>query len=461
MTRILEWINTYIFGPSLPIVIFGAGIVFLIHYRFFIFTHPMKILSVFTRKSDENGVSPLRSVMLALASTLGVGNIVGVSTAIAAGGAGAIFWMTLSAFVAMPVKYSEIVLAMKTRFTEKQEKTGKEEYRGGTMYYLKEKTGSRHLGVFFALLCILNALCVGNIVQINAVAESCQNVLGLKPFILGIIAALAVFVCISGGTKKVIDITSSVIPFVTILYIGISVVVIVMNGSRIPGVLKLIFDSAFNIRSVAGGVGGYAIVRAMRYGVARGIMSNEAGSGTSPTAHVKSNLKNEAEQGFWGIFEVFADTVVMCNLTALVILLSYEKLVIGEQLTGMELVLRAYSEHLGRTSDYIIVLSVLLFAFATIVCQGFYGTESVYFITKKQAGMKIYRLVFSMTVVFGSVCHSSFIWSLTDFTVSLMTVINTACLCLFCSEIKTITDNYFKATGKSKEPRRSLQARRS
>ncbi|MBE6718136.1 MAG: sodium:alanine symporter family protein [Ruminococcaceae bacterium] len=440
---ILDFFNTYIFGPALPFVIFAIGSFLLFKYGGFLFTRQKKIVKVLTSQNTEEGMSPFKTAMLALASTLGVGNIVGVSTAIYSGGAGAVFWLTLSAFVAMPLKYGEVVLAMKYRV-----KDG-EECRGGAMYYMRDCLKMPRLAVVFAVLCIANSLTVGNIVQINAVTESFRNVFSVNPLLLGIIISVVVFFSISRGTKRVSDITATLIPFITVIYILLSLFIIITNADKLYEIVKLIFKEAFNFKAMAGGVGGYTISRAMRYGVARGIMSNEAGSGTSPIAHAKSNLKSPVEQGFWGIFEVFADTVIMCNLTAFVILLSFDEFVIGKSISGMDLVIASYEKYIGDIAGVIIAVSVLLFAYATVICQGFYGAECVYYLTKKEKHLILYRYLFCLCVVYGSVAGSNIIWGLTDFNISLMTVINTLCIFVVSGEIKEITDGYFK---KNKNP---------
>lgn len=437
MQRLLNFFNTYIFGPALPIVIFLSGSFLFVKYGSFIIFKPKTVISVLTRKNKDSGISPFKTAMLALASTLGVGNIVGVSTAIFSGGPGAVFWLTLSAFAAMPLKYGEVVLAMKYRKKEGNE------YRGGAMYYIRECIGGKRLSVVFAILCIVNAFTVGNIVQINAMSESFKTVFSLNPLYVGIVTALIIFLALKKGTEGVSSITSKLVPFATVLYTAFSLYIILSNISSLGKVAVLIFESAFNVKSAVGGIGGYAIIRAMRYGVARGIMSNEAGSGTSPIAHAKSNLESPVEQGFWGIFEVFADTVIMCNLTAFVILLSFDELVLSKGITGMELVITAYGKYMGNFANVAIAVSVMLFACATVICQGFYGGECVYYLTKNKGIMKLYRLAYCSIIIYGAVANSDIVWSLTDFNISLMTVINTVCLLVAAKEIKRETDKYF------------------
>lgn len=437
MQRFFDFFNKYLFGPSLPFVIIVLGGFLFIKYGGFIIFRPRQVISVLTRKNTEEGISPFKTAMLALASTLGVGNIVGVSTAIFSGGPGAVFWMTVSAFAAMPLKYGEVVLAMKYRRKEGGE------YRGGAMYYIKDCLKKRELSVLFAFLCIVNSFTVGNIVQIKAFTDSFTGVFGGRAFYIGMIAAAVILFSVSRGTERITSITSKIIPSATLAYIGISVYIICVNHTQIIPVIRLIFKEAFSIRAAVGGIGGYTLMKAMRFGAARGIMSNEAGSGTSPTAHAKSNLKSPVEQGFWGIFEVFADTVLMCNLTAFVILLSFDEYVLKSGLDGMELVLASYGKYIGGKTDVVIAVAVMLFAYSTVICQCFYGMESVYYLTKKRAALTLYKLMFCSFVIYGAVGRSEMIWSLTDFNISLMTVINTVCIFMLSGIIKKETDSYF------------------
>ncbi|MBR5323068.1 MAG: sodium:alanine symporter family protein [Clostridia bacterium] len=448
MQTILNFLNTYIFGPALPIVVFLAGSFLFLKYGSFIIFRQKTVLSVLMRKNNDTGISPFKTAMLALASTLGVGNIVGVSTAIFLGGPGAVFWLTVSAFAAMPLKYGEVVLAMKYRKKEDGE------YRGGAMYYIRECINNKRLSVVFAILCIINAFTVGNIVQVNALTESFESVFSLKPIYVGTITAVVIFLSLRKGTESISGITSKLVPFATALYMAFSLFIIVSNYSSLSAVASLVFKSAFNVKAVFGGIGGYSIIKAMRYGVARGIMSNEAGSGTSPTAHAKSNLESAVEQGFWGIFEVFADTVIMCNMTAFVILLSFDEFVLAKGFTGMELVIASYGRYMGNIADIAIAISVMLFACATVISQGFYGGECVHYLTKSKGVMKLYRFSYCLIIIYGAVADSDAVWSLTDFNISLMTVINTICLLVAANEIKKETFDYFHKSKKSSRKKR-------
>ena len=448
MRNILDFLNVYFFGPALPIIVFCAGAYLFIKFGYTIFKKPSCILKTLFRKNEKDGISPIKSVVLALASTLGVGNIVGVSTAIFCGGAGAVFWLNVSAFAAMILKYSEVVLAVKYRTVKRGE------YRGGAMYYMQECIKSKKLAVLFAFLCITNALCVGNVVQIKAVSESLTGMFGINPLYVGIVGCFVIFISIKNGTGRVAEITSKIIPIATLSFCALSFYVISVNSASVPSVVGLVLKEAFNIKALFGGVGGYSIISALRFGVARGIMSNEAGSGTSPIAHAKTNLQSSVEQGMFGIFEVFADTVLMCNLTAFAVLFSYNEYVLQRGLSGMDLVIAAYGRYAGKFGEYIIIISVILFAYATVACQGFYGRECVSFLSEKKGVLNFFTVVYCLFTVYGSVVSSELLWSFTDVNVSLMTLINTLCILAASGEIKRDTVLYFAKlkTGAEKPP---------
>lgn len=437
MLKILDFFNTFIFGQALPIVIFLVGGFLIFKYCIPMIKKPSAVLRVLMRKNENEGISPLKTAILALASTLGVGNIVGVSTAIYMGGAGAVFWLTVSAFMAMPLKYGEVVLAMKYR-TKIQG-----EYRGGAMYYMRDGLKNKTLSAIFAVLCTVNSFTVGNIVQINALSECVTNIFEIKPIYVGMFLAVIILYSISRKTSGISDITSKIIPLATAAYTLLSGYIIVKNYDKIWSVIRLVMNEAFSLKSLTAGLVGYAITRAIRYGVARGIMSNEAGCGTSPISHAKSNLTSPTEQGFWGIFEVFADTVIMCNLTAFVILFSYNDGVIERGLSGMELVLYSYTKYAGKSASIIIVLCVFFFAYATVICQGFYGKECVFYLTKNKRNLALYTLIYSAFAIVGTKITGALLWALTDFNISLMTIVNTACVLYLSGEIKKETEGYF------------------
>ena len=338
----METINGFLSGILMPVLLMGAGIWFAVQLRFFYILHPIRFCRTLADAHKGGGVSPVRALSQALAGTLGVGNMAGVATAIVAGGPGAILWMWISALCAMSVKYAEVRLAVEHR------RDGDGGFFGGAMYYIKDIFGKKlpmlgaAVGGGFAVLCMVNSLLTGNIVQMHAAASVFP---WMPPLILGGIIAALSFVIACGGAGRVSEVTMGLIPFLSGAYMLISVVILIRNGSRIPGVLQDIFSAGLSFHAAAGGVTGFAVNRAIRFGVTRGIFSNEAGCGTSPTAHAAANTKSAHHQGCFGIFEVFADTIVLCTMTALVILLSDG---VGRGMDGIPLTLYAYTSLAGK-----------------------------------------------------------------------------------------------------------------
>ena len=424
---LLEKLNEALGGILMPAILIIIGTFFAARLGFFYVFHPIK--TVKTILSNSKG--GFKSLTVALAGTPGVGNIAGVSSAIIMGGAGAVFWMWISAFAAMSLKYVEVFLSIKYR----REKSG--EYYGGAPYYIrdgmKNKIGARfslYLSCIFALLCVLNSLTTGNLVQINAVA----NVTPLPPIIFGIIFTVTVFLIISGGVKRISSFTFILMPLLTVFYIVLSLYVIIYDAQKIPDTLALIFKSAFSFRSAASGVFGYGIKEAIRYGVSRGVLSNEAGCGTAPTAHASSNTGSAHAQGCLGILEVFTDTIVLCTLTALVILIA------GENPSGdaVSLVSASYGKYLGKFGVYAISGSSVLFALATVACQFYYGEEALSYITKSKLSKGIYTAVFFFVCIVSSVVPMSLMWQISDLTLSIMTVFNVICLLFLFGDLKKI-----------------------
>ena len=398
-------------------------------------------------KPKNGGISPFRAVTLALAGTLGVGNIAGVASSIAIGGFGSVFWMWVSAAVAMVLKYAEIVLAIRHRRLEN------DGYRGGASYYILDhlttkgkRTPGKILGGFFAFLCIVNAITMGCVIQSNAISTSLEGVAGVPGWIVGAAVAILCAIVISGNAKWVSAFSEKTVPLMTIGYILLSVAVIVARSELIDDAIAVIFKDAFTFDSAAGGIIGFAISRGMRAGCMRGLMSNEAGCGTAPTAHAAAECSSPAAQGFWGIFEVFVDTILLCTLTALVIIVSV--LGGGDAMAfasdPMMMAIKSFSSVLGSWSEYYMAISVLLFAFATIVCWAHYGKESVRFLTKKRSFSAVYVVLYSLFVFVGALTAPKSAWLAADLALGVMTVINLVVLFLMRKEIKEETDRFFK-----------------
>ncbi|MBQ4067139.1 MAG: amino acid carrier protein, partial [Clostridia bacterium] len=397
------------------------------------------------KRTDGSGISPGRALSQALAGTLGVGNMTGVATAICQGGPGAVFWMWVSALVAMSIKYFEVGLAVKTRVS------GKDGYSGGAMYYIKEIFSGRSpliasaFAGLFALLCIANAWLTGTVIQINSAAAAFPS---LPPLLVGCICAVFAFPVFLGRGKRASSVTLGLIPPLCALYILLSLIIIIPSLPRLPDVFADILQGAFSVRAAGGGVGGYLFVRAIRFGTTRGILSNEAGSGTSPTAHAEANTKSPHDQGCFGIFEVFADTVVLCTLTALVILLS-DGCALG--LSGISLTLYAFSAGAGPGAGVCIAVSALLFAYATVLSQVHYGSVALKFLTKSKAADVIYVILSTGFIILGSVISEGIMWQTADLCISLMTSLNVICL-LFAEKAGYLKSILPSAGNKKRQP---------
>lgn len=443
----LEFINTNIISVLTPILLLISGLYFSVKLKFFYLRHPIKIIKSMLTRPKKNGISPFRAVTLALAGTLGVGNIAGVASSIAIGGFGSVFWMWISALVAMVLKYAEIVLAIAHRRVEN------DEYRGGASYYIYDlfaskgkKVFGKLLGAFFALLCIINAITMGCMIQSNAVSTSFEGVWNIPTWVSGTVVALLCVVVISGNARWISAFSEKTVPLMTLGYIVLSAAVLIIKRDLIGDAFAIIFKDAFSFRSATGGVLGFAISRGLKAGTMRGLMSNEAGCGTAPTAHAAAETDSPAKQGFWGIFEVFVDTILLCTLTALVIIIA---ILSGDNLLAhadnpMMMAIRAYSSVLGGWSEYYMAISVLLFAFATMICWAHYGKESIIYLTEKKLPVAIYVISFCLFIFVGAIATPKSAWLAADLALGVMTIINLIVLFLMSGEVKKETERFFK-----------------
>lgn len=427
----IKYVNSMFLAPVMLSVLFLCGIFLIFKLR----ARPIRSPKIMKNALSSESGSSFRSLCVALAGTIGVGNIVGVATAIHAGGAGSVFWMILSAFVAMIIKYAEVTLAMRYRIKER------DEYHGGAAYYIRDGIKKPRLAILFSLLCILASLTLGNFVQINACAEAFQVEFGIPRAIIGAAVALIVYFVVSGGFSAISDFTVKMVPLFCILYIIFSGMIIISNYSLIPCVLNNIIRGAFTPNAAFGGILGYILASSIRYGIARGIGSNEAGCGTAPSAHAKANCRIPAKQGVWGIIEVFIDTVLLCTLTAFVILIYPENIV---KFDGMTLAIKSYENFFGSLAGYIMAIAIFFFALSTVICWAYYAKESIYFLTKKKKWDKIYTVLYCVLIVPAALCSVEAVWELSDLTVSLMTIINCVCVMILSGEVKKETDALYK-----------------
>ena len=441
---VLEFFNESVVGVLTAVMLLSVGVFFSIKLRFFYVRHPVKILKSMFKRESGQGVSPFRAVMLALAGTLGVGNIAGVASSIAIGGYGSVFWMWISALVAMVLKYAEITLAISHR---RRDRESGEPY-GGAQYYIKDTLSRRGLKVsgkilagIFALLCIVNSVTMGCMLQANAVSTSFEGVLDIKPWIIGAIVAILCCFVITGNARWVSGFCERTVPLMTLGYIGVSLAVVWVRRDSLGDVFGLIFADACGFDSAAGGVIGFLMSSKLRAGVMRGLVSNEAGCGTAPTAHASSRVTLPSRQGIWGIFEVFVDTILLCTLTAVVIILAGED-VLAFADNPMMIAIKSYSLALGEWSEYYMCASVMFFAFATMVCWAHYGKESLRAVTKNRAAAPIFIVLFCLFVFVGSVSAPSLAWLVADLSIGIMTIINLPILCANSREIKLETDRF-------------------
>ena len=326
VTEINGIINSFAWGPIMLVLLVGTGILLsvgtgFIQVRKFGYIMKNTIGTLFKKKNRDNGqnLSPFQAVTTALAGTVGTGNIAGVTGAIFVGGPGAVFWMWISAFFGMCTKYAEIVLAMKYRVTDE-----KGVHKGGPMYYIENGLGKnwKWLAVIFAILGGLASFGIGNIAQSSEIAGAMNSLFGIAPLVAGIVLAVVVAIVVLGGVKRIGQVTSYLVPFMSVFYILAGIIVIVLRITDIPGVLKAVFTEAFSLKAVEGAIFGVAIMKAMQNGFARGVFSNEAGLGSAPIAHAASSSDEPCEQAIWGVFEVFIDTIIICTITALAVILS-------------------------------------------------------------------------------------------------------------------------------------------
>ncbi|MGM9637290.1 MAG: alanine/glycine:cation symporter family protein [Eubacteriales bacterium] len=432
MENLLTWLNTWILAPIVPALLIVSGIILGFRTRFIHLTRIPTIVRSLTKRSEGSGKqSPFRSLTVALAGTLGVGNIAGVASAIVSGGAGAILWMWIGAILSMPVKYAEVVLAVRHRITRPNG-----EHSGGAMYYMKK----RALALPFSILCICASLTLGNLMQINAVADTADSVFNIPPLPLAAAVCLFLYPAIRKGIKRISSVTAFLVPIMSLLYVLLCLFVIIPNLKEIPSILLWILRDAFRPSAALGGIGGFLLMRSMRYGISRGLVSNEAGCGTAPIAHASADTESPVRQGFLGIFEVFADTIIMCSLTAFVVLLSIEHY---PHLDSMELVIACFSRYLGESSGYLLAICVFFFALATMIGWSYYGMISLDYLTGSRRIKHLYILLYVLITLPGAVMSGSLMWQFTDFTVGIMTVINTSFLLTRVGEIGRETDRFF------------------
>ena len=454
ITSVNSSINSFVWGPIMLILLVGSGVYLTIRtgflqVRWFPYIMKKTVGSLFKKSDDTEkdgkNLSAFQAVTTALAGTVGTGNIAGVTGAIFVGGPGAVFWMWVSAFFGMCTKYAEILLAMKYRTTDENGI-----YKGGPMYYIENGLGKKWkpLAIIFAILGGLASFGIGNIAQSSEIAGAMKGMFGLSPLVTGILLALLVGIVVIGGVKRIGQVTSYLVPFMAIFYIVAGIIVIVMRITDLPAAFGAIFSSAFSLEAVGGGVFGYAIMVAMRQGFARGVFSNEAGLGSAPIAHAASETKEPAQQAIWGVFEVFFDTIVICTITALTVILSG---VLGTE-GGLDAfaskgaaAVAAFNTVLpGTLGGTIIQISLLFFALSTILSWSYYGERCWGYISGNNKYVdRIYKLIFILVCIVGATGSGTLMWDISDTLNGMMAIPNLIALLGLSGIIIAETKKYF------------------
>ena len=441
--QIVDTVNTFLWDYALLILLVGAGIFFTVMLRFIQvrkFGAGMK--SLFGNFSlhgngSEKGLSSFQALTTAVAAQVGTGNIAGAATAIAAGGPGAIFWMWVSAFFGMATIYAEAVMAQKTRVEEDGSITG------GPIYYIRYAFKGRFgkfLAGFFSVAVILALGFMGNMVQSNSIGESFHNVFNINPLIVGIIVGVIAGFIFLGGIKRIARFTEKIVPLMAVLYIVGCVIVLILTGSGVGQAFHDIFVGAFNPQAIAGGMLGVTVQKAMRYGVARGLFSNEAGMGSTPHAHATADVKHPSDQGIIAMMGVFIDTFVILTLTALVIVSTG---VWNNGLTGAALAQSAFDLAFGSFGEIFIAICMLFFAFTTIVGWYYFGEVNVRHLFGKKA-VKFYAVLVVAFVILGSTLKVDLVWNMSDMFNGLMVLPNLIGLLACTLTVYRITKEYEK-----------------
>ena len=421
LVRFNSVINGYVWGWPMILLLIGTGLLLTIltgavQVRRLGFALREVLGKVGQRGGGQGDVRPFQAVATALASTVGVGNIAGVATAIALGGPGAVFWLWVSGLFGMATKYGEIVVALHYR-----ERDASGSVRGGAMYVLQKGLGLRWLGSAFALLTALAAFGIGNMVQANSVADALRTTLDIPTWVTGVVLVVLTAAVILGGIKSIARVTEWLVPLMALFYLAGSIAALTLSVDKLPQAFRLIFESAFSGTAAAGGFAGSTMMMAMRYGIARGLFSNEAGLGSAPIAHCASDTDHAVRQGMYGIFEVFVDTILVCTATALVILSTG---VWNSGLTGAALSVKAFGTGLpGAFGSVVVTSGLILFAYSTLLGWSYYGETGIVYLLGARAAMP-YRIAWLVFAYLGATGSLHVVWDVADTLNGLMAIPN-------------------------------------
>ena len=465
MLQIIETINTavnnFIWGVPAMVCIFGVGLYLSIRTNFlqirkFPYAIKTTLGRIFRKRDASDGaITPFQAVCTALAATVGTGNLAGVAGAIAIGGPGAIFWMWVSALFGMCTKYAEVTLAVHYR-----EINANGELVGGPMYYIKNGLSKKWhwLAYLFAAFGVLTVFGTGNATQVNTITTAINSALlnynvisesavSTSNLIIGIIIAILIAMILLGGIKRIGHVTEKLVPFMALLYILLGLGVILLNIQNVPAVFASIFRGAFQPRAVTGGIV-LSMFTSLKKGVSRGIFSNEAGLGTGSIAHACADTKKPVKQGMFGIFEVFTDTIVICTLTALVILCSGVAVDYGKA-AGAELTILGFTSTYGSWVSIFTAIAMCCFAFSTAVGWGLYGARCIEFLFSEKV-IKPFMVIYSLVAILGATANLGLMWSIAETFNGLMAIPNLIALFLLSGTVVKLTKEYFAGEGKTK-----------
>jgi len=442
MTELVTTINGWAWGPVMLVLLLGTGIYLSIGLRFITISRIPRAFRLLLSGRSGHGdgdISPFSALMTSLSATIGTGNIAGVATALALGGPGALFWMWITALLGMATKYAEAVCAVQYR---EQDEDGN--YSGGPMYYIKNGLHKRWhwLGVAFAIFGSLAGFGIANTVQSNSVSQVLSDSFSVPPLATGLVLMVLVGAVVLGGIKRIANVASFLVPTMALSYILMCFVVIASNLSAVPGAITIIVDSAMTGSAAAGGFAGATMWAALRFGVARGIFSNEAGLGSAPIAHAAARTDQPVQQGMIAMLGTFIDTLVVCTMTGLVIVIMD---VIPSGVSGASLTTMAFSNAIPG-GDFIVTIALCLFAFTTMIGWSFYGERCVVFLFGTKAIMP-FRLAWVIAIPLGTVVELNMVWLLADTLNAFMAIPNLIALLLLGPMVFKLSREYFKGSG--------------
>jgi len=438
LEKLLSTFGGIVWGPVTIILLVGTGILLTLLVKGIQarkFSYALKLISgKYDNPDDPGEISHFQALSAALSATIGTGNIAGVGTAIALGGPGAVFWMWVTAVFGMALKYSECLLSLKYRVVHEDGSVS-----AGPMYYLERGLGQKWLGFLFALFAAVASFGIGNMVQANSVAEPVMTYFGIPKVATGLIIGVLVFAVIVGGIKRIGQVASRLVPFMSVFYVVAALIVIFINVEAIPAAFALIFHDAFTGTAATGGFAGAAVAQAIRFGVARGVFSNEAGLGSAPIAHGAAQTQEPVREGLVAMLGPFIDTIVICTMTALVIITTGAY---TEGLTGADLTARGFNIGLPGIGGYMVAIGIIFFAFSTIISWSYYGDRSMEYILGPKSVLP-YRIFFCLLIPLGAAVELNTVWTISDIFNGLMAWPNLIGLLFLSGVVVKTTREYF------------------